>query len=261
MSSNHDKLRLHIVVLAAGKGTRMDSDLAKVLHLAAARPLLSWVLDATADLDAVSTTVVVGHQADAVRAILPDGVASVLQSPQNGTGHAARLAVEAVSPDDDDVIVVLPGDMPLLSPGTLVAMIREHDAATSAVLVSTIAEDPNGYGRIVRDESDRVVGIVEELDATHAQREIHEVNTSVYSFTAAPMRRALGDVGRDNVQGEQYLTDVIGWLAGRGAHVKAVIAPSAEGMGVNTQAQLEAVDAVLRAREASSSQDGSSSLR
>lgn len=260
MPAPPDIRRLHVVVLAAGRGTRMKSDLAKVLHVAAGRPLLSWVLDATDSIRPATKTVVVGHQAEAVRAILPSGARSVLQVPQLGTGHAALLALDALEPDEDDVVVVLPGDMPLISGETLQALIATHDEDTDAVVVSVIAEDPHGYGRVVR-QGEAVVGIVEELDATDEQRRIDEVNTSVYSFTAGPLRRALADVGRDNAQGEQYLTDVIGRLAARDSAIRVVVAPTIEGLGVNTAAQLATVGELLKARRSSGSQDQPISLR
>lgn len=238
----------HVVVLAAGKGTRMESDLAKVLHEAAGRPLLSWVLDVAESVDPTSITVVLGHQADLVQRTLPDHVRTVLQVPQNGTGHAAMLALEAIDPDEGDTVIVMPGDMPLVSPITVDALATTHDADTDAVLVTTVVGDPHGYGRIVRGPEGEVRSIVEELDATNAQRAICEVNTSIYSLRAGPLREALAEVGSDNAQGEQYLTDVVGWLTERGAVVKAVLAPAEEGMGVNTPQQLEAVSAWLERR-------------
>jgi len=250
----------HVVVLAAGQGTRMRSALAKVLHEAAGRPLLSWVVDATEAIRPASTTVVVGHQADAVRAILPAGARSVVQEPQLGTGHAARLALADLDPDDDDIVVVVPGDMPLVSGATLEALIAAHDADTAAVVVTVEADDPRGYGRIVR-QGESVTAIVEEPDADDAQRAITEVNTSVYSFTAGRLRQALGSVGRANAQGEQYLTDVIGWLTARGDVVRTVAAPSIEGRGVNTPEQLEAASRILDGGSPAGSQRHPSSLR
>lgn len=238
--------RLHAVILAAGKGTRMRSDLAKVLHVAAGRPLLSWVMAAVASIEPDTVTVVVGHQAEEVAATLPDGVATVLQDPQNGTGHATRLAVDAVGPAAGDIVVVLPGDMPLVSAATLARLRGAHDGVDAVVVTARVA-DPHGYGRVVRDETDptRVRAIVEELDATDAQRAIDEVNTSIYSFTAGPLMGALSDLRSHNAQGEQYLTDVVGLLTASGRAVGAVEAPEHEGMGVNTVEQLAAVSARL----------------
>lgn len=248
MSASSHAPRRHVVVLAAGKGTRMESDLAKVLHEAAGRPLVSWVLDAAAAVDPTSVTVVVGHQADRVRQIVPPDVDTVVQVPQNGTGHAAQLAADAIGPADDDIVVVLPGDMPLVSADTLLALTDAHDDDTDAVLVSAVVGDPHGYGRIVRGPAGDVRSIVEELDATDEQRAICEINTSIYSLRAGPMRAALAEVGSDNAQGEQYLTDVVGWLTSRGGVVKAVLAPAEEGMGVNTREQLDSVSTWLERR-------------
>lgn len=240
--------RRHVVVLAAGKGTRMESDLAKVLHEAAGRPLVSWVLDVAESVGPASITAVLGHQADRVSRVLPDHVRTVLQMPQNGTGHAAMLALEAIDPDDDDFVVVMPGDMPLVSEHTMTSLVAGHDADTDAVIVTTVVGDPQGYGRIVRGPNGEVRSIVEELDATDEQRAICEINTSIYSLRAGPLRTALAEVGSDNAQGEQYLTDVVAWLTERDAVVKAVLAPAEEGMGVNTRQQLDAVSAWLDRR-------------
>lgn len=240
--------RRHVVVLAAGKGTRMESDLAKVLHQAGGRPLVSWVIDVAESVEPLSVTAVLGHQADRVASVLPEHVNTVLQVPQNGTGHATSLALEAIDPDDGDVVIVMPGDMPLVSPDTMTALAATHDADTDAVVVTTVVGDPHGYGRIVRGQGGEVRSIVEELDATDEQRAICEINTSIYSLRAGPLRAALAEVGNDNAQGEQYLTDVVGWLTERGGVVKAVLAPAEEGMGVNTRQQLDDVSVWLERR-------------
>lgn len=261
MPTSSDTPRRHVVILAAGKGTRMMSDRAKVLHEAAGKPLVSWVLEAAETIDPDSVTVVVGHQADEVRAILPSRVRTVLQIPQNGTGHAALLAVEALALAAGDLVLVLPGDMPLVSPATLDALVSTHEAGVAAVVVSAIVGDPHGYGRVVRTASGDVRAIVEELDATEAERAIREVNTSIYSFRADRLRAALAEVGTDNAQGEQYLTDVVGWLTARGDRVEALVAPAEEGMGVNTTDQLGAVSRRLEERIRPGSHEGSRPLR
>jgi len=230
-----------VVVLAAGEGTRMRSATPKVLHSVCGRTLLGHVLDAVAPLDAARTLVVVGHGRDLVTAALPPGVTAVVQEEQRGTGHAVRVALDAV-PDADGTVVVLYGDMPLLPASTLQRLVAEHDGGAT-VLTARFAE-PFGYGRIVRDGDGYVAAIVEERDATDEQRAIDEVNGGVYAFDAAALRDALSRLSTDNAQGEEYLTDVVS-LIGR---AKPVVGLEEELAGVNDRAQLAAVGAVLRER-------------
>ncbi len=236
-----------VIVLAAGKGTRMRSGTAKVLHEVAGRTLLGWVLDAVEALDAAETTVVVGCQADEVAATLPAGIRSVVQEPQHGTGHATRVALESLD-GFDGAIVVVPGDMPLITGDSLTALIDHHRATGAAATVMSVElDDPTNYGRIVR-QGDSVARIVEERDATQAERAISEVNTSVYAFDGAALDVALAELTTDNAQEEYYLTDVIGILNGQGHSVSAIAVPSELGIGVNSHAQLAVVADVLRRR-------------
>lgn len=236
-----------VIVLGAGKGTRMRSDTAKVLHEACGRTLLAWVLGAVEHLDVDRSIVVVGHEAGAVAATLPPGTDSVLQEPQNGTGHAVRVALDGFGTLPES-IVVLPGDMPLITSEAVSDLIAHHrETGASATIMSVDLEDPTGYGRIVRD-GDAVSRIVEEGDATPEQRSICEVNTSVYVFRAEALAEALDQISTDNVQAEFYLTDVIEILDARGHRVNAMTVASELGIGVNTHAQLAQVDGVLRRR-------------
>ena len=236
-----------VVVLAAGKGTRMRTGKAKVLHEVCGRTLLEWVLEAADAFDPDEVVVVVGYQADEVAAILSEGPTAVIQEPQNGTGHAAQVGL-AVFTRRHDIVVVLPGDMPLIRPETLVALVAHHAKAASAATVLTVdLIDPSGYGRVVRD-GEFVSEIVEERDATSDQRSITEVNTSVYVFDGRLLEGALEQIGSDNDQGEQYLTDVIGVFVGDGHKVGTFVADQAEGFGVNSQGQLAEAAAVLRSR-------------
>jgi bifunctional UDP-N-acetylglucosamine pyrophosphorylase/glucosamine-1-phosphate N-acetyltransferase len=230
-----------VVVLAAGEGTRMRSATPKVLHSICGRTLIEHVLDAVAPLDAARTVVVVGHGRDLVTAALPDGVTAVVQEEQRGTGHAVRVALDAV-PDAEGTVVVLYGDMPLLPASTLQRLVAEHDGGAT-VLTARFAE-PFGYGRIVRDDDGYVAAIVEERDATDEQRAIDEVNGGVYVFDAASLRDALSRLSTDNAQGEEYLTDVVA-LIGR---AKPVVGLEEELAGVNDRAQLADVGDVLRHR-------------
>ena len=236
------------IVLAAGKGTRMRSDLPKVMHLAMGRPLLGWVLRAIEPAAVDQTIVVVGHGGDLVADILPTGAVAVVQPEQRGTADAVAVGLDALD-DDIDEILVVPGDMPLLTAATLTSLLDAHRASDAAATVLTaVVDDPTGYGRIVRDGAGAVVAIVEDRDADPETAAIDEINTSVYVFDAAALRDALPRVGNDNDQSEWYLTDVVGILAGDGLPVAAVAAGPMEATGVNTHGQLAAAAAELRRR-------------
>ena len=233
---------LTVVVLAAGEGTRMRSrKLPKVLHGFAGRSLLEHVLAAAAPLSATRTVVVVGHRRDEVTAhlaeVAPEAV-PVVQAEQHGTGHAVRLALEAVPPGPGTV-VVLPGDTPLLTAETLQQLVGEHVDA-SATLLTSVVPDPTGYGRVIRDEAGTVVRVVEHKDASDAERAVDEIAAAVYAFDHELLRDAATKLSTDNAQGEEYLPDVIGILAGAGHRIGAVIAPAAETAGVNDRVQLAA---------------------
>ena len=246
-------MSLHAVVLAAGKGTRMKSDLAKVLHRAAGRSLLDWSLSSLGDLDLESISVVVGHQVSAVSASMADHelaplIASALQAEQRGTGHAAAIGLAVLPVQAADTVIVMPGDMPLLRATTIRSLVQAHeDSGDLATVATAIMEDPTGYGRIKR-EGDRVVGIVEQADASEHETSICEVNTSVYTFNAGRLDVLLGRLDTANAQGEQYLTDVIGMLTAAGDDVAAVTIDVEEALGVNTVDQLGAASLVLEAR-------------
>jgi bifunctional UDP-N-acetylglucosamine pyrophosphorylase/glucosamine-1-phosphate N-acetyltransferase len=239
-------MSVRAIVLAAGRGTRMKSPLPKVVHEAAGRPLVAWVLDAVAGLEPAETVVVVGYEADRVREVLPPGVSTADQREQLGTGHAVMAALEQMGPVSGDTVVVVPGDSPLFRAATLAALLEGHRGADATLLTARVA-DPAGYGRVLRD-GDRVVGIVEEGDAGPQQRAIDEIAVSTYAFDGDALTEALGRIGRDNHQGEYYLTDAIGILAAEGT-VRAVAAADAgEVLGVNSHDQLAAAAAVLRRR-------------
>jgi len=240
-------MHLAVIVLAAGKGTRMKSDLPKVLHNACGRSLLGWALATAEPLEADETVVVVGHGADDVVASLPDGAVGVVQEPQLGTGDAARVGFGACTPDADIVLVIL-GDMPLLRPATLKAVLNTHRTEqAAATLLTAVFQDPTGYGRVVREKG-QVVAIVEERDADEEQRAIREMNVSVYAFDAAVLGDVLGRLQSDNDQGEYYLTDVIGILVADGQRIASVVADEGECVGVNSHADLALVSKVLRRR-------------
>jgi bifunctional UDP-N-acetylglucosamine pyrophosphorylase/glucosamine-1-phosphate N-acetyltransferase len=236
------------VVLAAGQGTRMRSELPKVLFEAAGRPLVSWVVDSVASAGLDEILVVVGHGADAVRDRLGEGVGTVTQAEQLGTGHAVMVALEALGDVTGDTILVVPGDTPLLRSESLIALLETHESeGADATLLTAVMEDPTGYGRVVRSD-DRVAAIVEERDAEADQLAIGEVAVSTYAFSGAALERALGEIGRDNAQAEYYLTDVVAVLANGGRVAAAAGADPVEVQGVNSHDQLARVSAALRSR-------------
>ncbi|MEV1143834.1 bifunctional UDP-N-acetylglucosamine diphosphorylase/glucosamine-1-phosphate N-acetyltransferase GlmU [Micromonospora sp. NPDC049799] len=241
-----------VVVLAAGEGKRMKSALPKVLHPLLGRTLVGHVLTAAAPLAADRTVVVVGHGADQVRGHLAEiapAATPVLQAEQLGTGHAVRIALDAV-PDVTGTVVVLNGDVPLLRPETVTALVEAHEGAGSAATVlAAEVPDPAGLGRIVRDADGRLEQIVEQRDATEAQRAIREINAGIYAFDAIRLRDALGKLSTDNDQGEEYLTDVFGLLVSAGEPVGVhVAADHSETLGCNDRVELAALRRLMRDR-------------
>ena len=243
-----------LVVLAAGQGTRMRSSLPKVLHPLWGRSMLGHVLAAAAPLGAYRRLVVVGHGRDRVAAELahldPEAVA-VVQEEQRGTGHAVRTALAAVAVlHRDRPVLVLPGDTPLLTSGTLRALLDQHArGAAAATLLTARVPDPTGYGRVVRAPDGSVTAVVEQRDATPEQAAVAEVNAGVWAFTAGPLADALARLTTDNAQGEELLTDVVGLLVAEGLPVGALVADDAEETaGVNDRVQLAAAGTVLRRR-------------
>ncbi len=238
---------LAIVILAAGKGTRLKSSLAKVLHRAGGRALVEQVLRACAPLGAKKTVVVVGHQAEQVMAVVePSGATTVLQQPQHGTGHAMQVARRALG--NAKVVVVMPGDAPLVRTETLRAMVHAHRTGNAAATILTaVVSDPSGYGRVVRKSETQVGAIVEESQLTDEQRDINEINSSIYCFTLEKLWPALAEVKPNNKHREVYLTDAIAVLAGKGETVLAQIAADPrEVLGCNTRADLAEVDRIFR---------------
>jgi bifunctional UDP-N-acetylglucosamine pyrophosphorylase / glucosamine-1-phosphate N-acetyltransferase len=240
-----------VLVLAAGEGTRMRSATPKVLHPIGGRSLLGHVLAACAPLGADRTLVVVGAGREPVTehlaALAPEAV-PVVQAQQRGTGHAVRVALEA-APELDGTVLVLPGDTPLLRPGTLRRLVEEHQSGGAvATLLTSVLPDPTGYGRVVRGPRGAVLRVVEHRDASDEERSIAEINTSVYAFESGSLRDALTRLSTANAQGEEYLTDVVSLLVEAGLPVGAVVAPAEETAGVNDRVQLAAAHRVLNDR-------------
>lgn len=241
---------LKVVILAAGKSTRMKSRTPKVLHKLAGQPVLQWVLEQAAAMGAAETIVIVGFEGDAVRkkfAKFPN-LKFVTQQPQQGTGHAVMQAREALAGFDGDV-AVLCGDVPLVRAETLAALRAEHKAAdASCTILTTRVANPHGYGRIVR-EAGLVARIAEQKDLKPGEDAINEINSGTYVFNAAELLSRLDRLTTNNAQGEYYLTDVIKLLRDDGQTVAASIcADEAEVMGINDRAQLAVAEAHARAR-------------
>lgn len=241
---------LSIVILAAGKGTRMKSGKAKVLHPVFGAPMVHHVLDATNDLHALQTVVIVGHQRESVVGALTGyDITPVIQQEQLGTGHAVLIAEHAV-PTDVETVMILCGDTPLIQPDTLQEMYLAHTQSGVAVTVmTTLLDNPTNYGRILCDDNDRVIGIVEEKDATSEQKKINEINAGIYCVNRRFLFDALKKVGTDNSQGEVYLTDIVGLAVGQGLVVEKYVAPrSGDVLGVNSRVELALANSELQMR-------------
>jgi len=239
---------LTVLVLAAGRGTRMRSAVAKVLHPVLGRPLLAWPLEVARALPATHRGVIVGFQAEAVTKALPAGFEAILQPKLWGTGHAVRQARRLFAGEGDTV--VLSGDTPLLTAATVRRLLADHRRRRATVSFLTARQaDPTGYGRVVRDESGEVRAIVEHDDADAATLRVDEVNAGVYCFENRFLDRALGRLRAANRQEEYYLTDVIAAAVRARLAVAGVLCDDAEEMlGVNDRVQLARVHAVLRTR-------------
>jgi bifunctional UDP-N-acetylglucosamine pyrophosphorylase / glucosamine-1-phosphate N-acetyltransferase len=240
---------LAAVILAAGQGTRMKSQLPKVLHEVAGVPMLAHVIKGAGILGAEPIVVVVGHGADRVRtACAAPGVTFALQAEQLGTGHALQCAAPALAGFTGDLLLLC-GDVPLLRGETLQELLEHHRAEQATVTVLTaILDNPHGYGRIIR-AAGGVEKIVEEKDATPAERAVGEINTGIYLFAAPRVFDLLAGLTTDNAQGEYYLTDVIAAARAAGERVAALAAADAEeSMGINDRVQLATAGAALRGR-------------
>ena len=237
------------VVLAAGKGTRMKSELPKVLCEANGRPLIDWVLDALEAAGVQQFLVVVGYEADRVKKALQDrdGVKFVLQDQQLGTGHAVKVCEDHLQGHDGPVLIVA-GDSPMIQPESIRSLLDGFETEALDCLLGTLLKDnPQGLGRIVRDKAGRFEGIVEEKDATDEQRAINEVNMSTYLFRPEHLLWALGQLKNNNRQGEFYLTDCPAILLGAGRKIDALpVLKPCEALSVNTVDELAEVEIALQ---------------
>ncbi len=243
---------LHVVILAAGKGTRMKSATPKVLHALAGRPLIEHILATVDHLKTASTTLVVGHGADQVQMALAGrpNLQYVVQSPQLGTGHAL-LQAEPVLRGLKGNVLLLYADVPLLEPGTLLRLLEAHRNAKAAMTVLTAElADPYGYGRIVRDGEGQIERIIEERDASSEQRAIREINSGIYALSMAPLFRHLDHLATDNSQGEYYLTDLVALYRQAGLRVDGLCLDTADELrGVNSRLDLAELSQIVRQRK------------
>jgi bifunctional UDP-N-acetylglucosamine pyrophosphorylase/glucosamine-1-phosphate N-acetyltransferase len=247
---------MEAIVLAAGKGTRMRSELPKVLHPVFGKPVLGYVLETLAGAGMKDPFVVVGYEAEKVRVFLKAyGATPVLQREQKGTGHAVKVAGPALK-NTQGPVLIWPGDMPLVRPETLTKFLAAHKKSQAHVSVlSCVREDSSGYGRIVREEG-HFSAIREELDATPEERAIREVNTGLYLFDKKVLFEALERIGRDNQKGEYYLTDTVEILRREGYCVEAFsLAGAEEGQGINSQKDLATVTKKINEREIAKHQE------
>ncbi|MEI6847636.1 MAG: sugar phosphate nucleotidyltransferase [Chlorobiaceae bacterium] len=239
---------LAVIILAAGKGSRMRSDLPKVLHKVKERPLIEYVLDASNALDPEKTILIVGHQAALVKnAAARYSVTTTLQEPQLGTGHAVMQAKTAFEHFEGEILI-LSGDTPLVNVQTLQHLIEFHRSvnATATVLTADL-KDPAGYGRVIRhNNSDIVLKIVEHKDATEEERIVQEINSGIYVFNAPILFQTLAEITTNNTQKEYYLTDVFGICFNKNKRVVAFKTTNHnEIMGINNMKQLREVEQIL----------------
>jgi bifunctional UDP-N-acetylglucosamine pyrophosphorylase/glucosamine-1-phosphate N-acetyltransferase len=245
------RMSLHIVVLAAGKGTRMKSALPKVLHRVAGVPMIDHVLSTASAIAPRTVTVVIGHLGEILRVALSRhaGLTFVVQEPQLGTGHALLMA-EPMLGKAVGTVVLLSGDVPLLSAKTLEALVHHHAAtgATATIVTAEVA-DPTGYGRIVR-RGERIARIVEDREATPDERALGEINSGIYAFALAGLFDALRQIATENTQGEYYLPDLVEIFLASGRRVETITVTDAnEIRGINSRLELEAVSQIVRSRK------------
>jgi bifunctional UDP-N-acetylglucosamine pyrophosphorylase/glucosamine-1-phosphate N-acetyltransferase len=256
--TNHRAKRVAIL-LAAGEGTRMRSDVPKVLHTILGRTLIHHVLIATESIAVDQRMVVVGAKSEDVINEVSEydkNIETVLQERRGGTGHAVRIALEKLNiannfeNSDETIVIVVAGDVPLISGTTLERLLETcENPEVGAVVLTADVDDPHGYGRIIRDSENGILKIVEEKDADSDEREVHEVNSSVYAFRLGSLKRALAEIKSNNAQGEEYLTDAIELIRAQGKKVIPVVVEEYfEILGVNDRVQLAEATAIMRDR-------------
>ncbi len=240
-------MNVHVVILAAGKGTRMKSALPKVLHRVAGLPMIDYVLASASALRPKSTVVVIGHMAEAVRASLSrhSGLTFVVQEPQLGTAHALSTT-EPTLKGASGTLVLLSGDVPLLSQKTLQTLVERHTrTGAAATVVTALVDEPQGYGRIVRS-GEQIARIVEEKDATSSERAIKEINSGIYAFALDGLFDAVRSIAAENAQREYYLPDLVAIFRRQGRTVETIQIAAGEILGINSRAELATVSRIVR---------------
>lgn len=247
------KPNIAVVIMAAGLGTRMKSDMAKVLHPVCGRPMILYVVDTATHISADEVVVVVGHQAERVQAACSGApaVKFALQSQQLGTGHAVMSALPVLGQGVDHV-VILSGDVPLLEVKTVRALIEDHMSENRAVtLLAVEIDNPTGYGRVMMDERRRLAKIVEEKDASPLEKKVKLINSGIYCVERQFLQKALGRISPDNAQQEFYLTDIIEIGYRQGANIGVLVSENTDEIsGINTLQDLEAVERIMTRRQA-----------
>lgn len=241
-------MALKAIILAAGKGTRMKSDVLKVAHSVAGKPIVSYVVDTVSALDISDIFLVVGHQAERLKeAVVHDKMTYVTQEEQLGTGHAVKQVAPYLDCSVADTVVVLAGDCPLIEESTLRSLIAIHcESNAAATILTTVMQDPGTYGRILRGQMGSVLGIREAKDCNSDEIKISEVNTGVYVFQVPDLFNSIAELNTDNSQKEYYLTDVVQILKKKGRPVSAYCTPRSDhAIGVNTRMDLAAINKIL----------------
>lgn len=236
------------VILAAGKGTRMKSDLPKVLHKVEGKPMVHYAIQAAKDAGATDVIVIVGYQGQLVKKEIVDFVEYAEQREQLGTGHAVKCAQPLLGTEGD--VVVFCGDTPLITADTIKKLYDKHKHESNGVTVlSAIMEDPTGYGRIIRDAEGHFVKIVEHKDCTDDELKVNEINSGMYVFNAEALNASLSLLNNDNAQGEYYLTDTVAIIKNAGLKINALpVEDNDEILGVNTISQLMTAEKIMKER-------------
>jgi len=241
--------KIHTIILAAGKGTRMKSAIPKVLHAVCGKAILKYVLDVAKAVGSLKTCVVVGHLGDKVKATLPMDVATVTQEKLLGTADAVRCALPVLKGTEGDILILC-GDTPLLRKETVRGLVRRHQkTGAECTFLTAVVENSFGYGRVIRDSAKQAVAIREHNDATSEEKNIREINVGVYCFRRSALESGIHEIEENAKKKEFYLTDIIALLAEKGGRVETYATPEPdEGLGVNSREDLAVAEAVLRQR-------------